>query len=88
MGLDTRKNSEVGCSCELDCVLVEETMHTHTYRESNPMVKTLRPTVDFVFIFLDEKQEKIIRTGKLAAVPHLFQLYFYQEASFYLKKPK
>lgn len=48
------------------------------------MVKTLRPTVDLVFLFLDEKKEKIIRTGKLSAVPHLFQLHFYKEASFYL----
>lgn len=55
LGLEPRKNSEVGGSCELDCVLVEETMHTHTYKESNPMVKTLRPTA---FICLDEKEEK------------------------------
>lgn len=40
------------CSCRRNHA------HTHTYRESNPMVKTLRPKVDLVFIFLDEKQEK------------------------------
>lgn len=52
LGLNPRKNAEVGCSCELDCVLVEEIMHTHTYRESNPMVKTIKTNSGFSFHLL------------------------------------
>lgn len=58
LGLDPSKNSELGCSYELDGVLVGETIDTRVHRESNPMVKTLRLTVDFIFTFWLKKMRK------------------------------
>jgi len=46
------------------------------------MVKTLRPTVDLVFIFLAEKEEKIIKNRGVVSCTSFIPAKFYPQDSF------